>query len=172
MGDLQEPDLPGPLSERDKLVARRVSMLECVPGRAVKGRRESVVVVTLGHPDASIDQIALTVSDAKLLLYRIAVAIGRERLPLGPATESKILRRWVVPHSVGRAELNVEGEGDRYLEQLKQELPELHEYLSARFDALRRILHRAGRGAAKPETLMKTVKRLVLVALDAARLGT
>lgn len=131
-----------------------------------------MVILTLGHADASVDPVAFTLNDAKLLLYRLAVAIGREKLPLGPATAEKILQRWVVPHSVGRAELNIDGEGDAYLDQLRHELPELHAYLTTQFDTLRRVLHRTGRGAAKPETLMKKVKRLVLIALDAARLGT
>ena len=131
-----------------------------------------MVVVTLGHRDASVDQVALDVPDAKKLLYRLAVGLGHEKLPLGPATEQKILRRWVVPHSVGRAELNVEGEEDKYLDQLKHDLPELGEYLVMQFNSLRRVLHRVGKGAAKPETLMRKVKRLVLIALDAGRSGT
>ncbi len=157
--------------EADRLLARRVSLLECVRGRETTGKKSIVLVITLGNPDASVDQVALDFADSKKLLCRLAVTLGDENLPLGPATEQKILKRWIVPHSVGRAELNVEGE-DEYLDQLKQDLPELQEYLVMQFKSLRRVLHRVGKGAPKPETLMKKVKRLVLVALDAGRSGT
>jgi hypothetical protein len=158
--------------EEEKLMARPASQLACASGQFAAGKKKRVVLLTLGYADASIDQIALTVPEAKKVLYRLAVVLGHENLPLGPATEQKILRRWCLPHSVGRAELNVQGEEDKYLDQLTHDIPELGEYVAAQLDSLRRVLHRTGKGAAKPETLMQRVKRLVLIALDAGRSDT
>ena len=159
-------------TEEGTVRARPVSLLECATGRFLNGKKEIAILISLGHADASVDQIALATHDAKKLLYRLAVALGHENVPLGPATEQKIFRRWSIPHSVGRAELNVKVEEDTYLNQLQHDLPELGEYLVAQLNSLRRVLQRVGKNAAKPATLMNRIKRLVLVAVDAARSDT
>lgn len=157
---------------KETLTARPVSLLDCFHGQSQSGRVENILVLTLGNPDASVDMVALTIADAKRLLHGITVALGRENLPYGPANEEKIIKRWVVPHSVGRAELNVEGEEEEYLSELKTAMPELAEYMASQLTSLRRTLSKRGKSTAAPETVVKRVMRFVLVAVATARTGT
>jgi hypothetical protein len=169
----QEPNLPQHTEgEDDGVTVRFASILECGNARTTCGKQRSVIFLTLGLEDASVEPLAFHLTEAKRLLCELATALGRENLAMGPATEPRILRLWSIPHSIRRAQLNVEGTEQKYLDQLSREIPEVAEYVTENLNSLRRSLNRAGKGAAKPETLLNRVKRILLVAVDAARSGT
>ncbi len=174
--DDMENGIPGgPLPERPgggRVEARRVSLMSCLHAEATGERRHGLLILTLGNEDASVDHIGFNIEEGKTLLHRIALALGREKLLLGPANDEKVLRRWVVPHAVARAAVSVEGSERQYLIELKRDMPEVADYVEALLAGLRLILLTKGKSAATPDTVVKRVMRILLVAVDSARTGT
>jgi len=149
----------------EALAASVRSMLDCTLAQAA-GRRKRFVLLTIGNDDGSIEPIALPIADGHRLLAAVALALRPDRRPQNPPYGTA---RWLNRHSVLRAESKIEGDEAGVYERLKRDLPDVADFLAEEMAALQKILRRSGRSAAKPQTVVERVRRMVLVAVDATR---
>ena len=154
-------------------LVRKVSLMDCQgTTKTTSGRRDCCLRLTFGSDDGSVEEVSLSRGDAKRLIHQLALALHLETLPCGPANIETVMKKWLIAHTPGRAELNVDGDGDAYLYELRHSMPELGEYVDAQLAGLKRALRPTGRSAATAETIIRRVKRMLMISIDTARIDT
>jgi hypothetical protein len=130
--------------------------------RELSPRRRSCILLTIGHHDGSVDPLELSVDDASKLLGLLILAL---RLPKSPLDRKK----WAVPHSVGRAELEIGNDLHAALYQLRQRMPDVADYVEAQMKSFKRAVAQRGKNGARLDNLAQRFLHAMLVAVEAAR---
>jgi hypothetical protein len=154
--------MSNPNPDEAPLKARPATVLSCEAAHELSPRKRSCVLLTLGHIDGSIDPLELTIDDAAKLLGLLIMAL---RLPKSPLDRKK----WAVPHSVGRAELEIGNDLHSALYQLRQRMPDVADYVEAQMKSFKRAVAQRGKNTARPENIARRFLHAMLVAVEAAR---
>lgn len=153
-------------------MARETTLMDCQPGRRTSSKSNLGVLLTLGHADASIDQLWLNKTDARHLLHLLALALRYENESFGHVTPGDTIKKWVAPHSVLRAKLSVEGNLADAVIRLRHDLPEVAEYVDLQLSNIRRRLTRRAFSAIEVPRLITRLATAMLIIADAARHDT
>jgi hypothetical protein len=126
------------------------------------GRKHPCLLLALGYSDGSVDQLELSVDEATKLLGLLINALRVPKL----AVDRK---KWAVPHSTGRAELEIGNDLDSALYQLRQRMPDVAQYVEDQMRSFKRAVSQRGKSTMRPENLTRRFLHAMLVAIEAAR---
>jgi Ser/Thr protein kinase RdoA (MazF antagonist) len=164
-GEIMDQEFTTSASE-DLGHARPCSLLDCVPGKKVKGQRHKAVVFTLGGADGSVEQVALGLKESRRLLERLAFHLRPETTPMSPEYGT---RAWLNRQSIYRAQSRMESSREEVQDDIKRKIPDVWEYMQETMTALKKLLNRKGASAVKPEKVLAKVQEGFLVLVEAVR---
>lgn len=168
---IPEDDPSAPPATKNQLTVWPVSLLDCVLGEKENGRKQRMVVVTLGYSDGSVTQLAIDLSDSRRLLHRIAVVLGYEKCVSGPPPfEQAILRRWTCVRSIERSTVRIDNLREHALERLIFEVPQIAKYVTKEQASIRRALNK--KNNVNVDAIVRRFTRAILIAVDTARSDT
>lgn len=149
--------------------ARRCTVLSFEvesPGVSLRSRK---AIITLGGEDGTIDRVVIHARDGIRLVERLAFAFREdERGPSIPYGS----RAWFSRNSILRAQNKAGDDLERVYDQTRRAVPNVIEFMNAELIALKRLISRRGRSAARPETVVGRVRKAMIVLVDAMRLDT
>jgi hypothetical protein len=142
--------------------ARPTTVLSCQAAHELSGTKQACVLIALGYTDGSIDQLEMSVDEASKLLELLIIAL---RVPKSPLDRKK----WAVPHSIGRAELEIGNDLHAALYHLRERMPDVAKYVEDQMRSFKRAVSQRGKSTMKPENLTRRFLHAMLVAIEAAR---
>ena len=152
-----------------RISARNATLLDCRVGRECKGRRRRIVIITFGGTDGAVDSVALTPDEG----YRLMRGLLNEFKVNGAFSDPLTFqKRFCIPHSIGRAKIDLRLGTQKMFEKLVKEIPEIAEYIRAEVAALAQMLQRRSNSPRRAARIVERVREALLVAVDAARIDT
>lgn len=156
-----------PQADESPVTVRHVVLMEVCRANEVSAEKRKLVVLTMGTPEGDIEYLAFTEPEAMKILGRLAY-LFREPWKAAPGAQ-----RWCVPHSIGRAGLDLNADGiEKCLTKLIRDIPEVGEFVERELQYIRRRLERNIKSKRVAKELVQRVSRSMLLAVDAARADT
>ena len=156
-------------AELQKVTARIANFLDCIVGRECKGRRRRIFIITFGGADGAVDSVALTPDEGYRLMRTL---LSQFKVNGAFGDELSFKKTFCIPHSVGRAKIDLQRGLDRMFEQLVKDIPEIAEYVRAELGSLQRTLRRCCRAKTSVNRIVERMREALLIAVDAARIDT